>query len=117
MTWNPENQQRSNDPFMRRILSTLPATEVTELTKEETGRGTGLDFEAEVIVYNCDCHTYRQVIELFCRHIPGMRPSKAFELAWRIDHQGHASVYQGPHRSANEIAGKLAAGGLRVEVR
>lgn len=102
---------------MRRILSTLPATEVTELTKEETGRGTGLDFEAEVIVYNCDCHTYRQVIELFCRHIPGMRPSKAFELAWRIDHQGHASVYQGTQRSADEIAGKLAAGGLRVEVR
>lgn len=98
-------------------MSTLPTTEVTEVTEEETSLGTGRDFEAEVIVYNCDCHTYQQVIELFCRHIPGMHSAKAFELAWRIDHQGSAAVYQGSQKSADEIANKLAAGGLRVEVR
>ncbi|MYJ54461.1 MAG: adaptor protein, partial [Nitrospira sp. SB0672_bin_25] len=73
-------------------MSNLPAAEVTEVTEQETDQGTGRDFEAEVIVYNCDCHTYRQVIDLFCRHIPGMTSSKAFELAWRIDHQGNAQV-------------------------
>ncbi len=98
-------------------METLPATEVTEVTEEETGTGTGLDFEAEIIVHNCDCHTYQQVIELFCRHIPGMTPAKAFELAWKIDNQGSARVYQGPRKLADEIANKLAAGGLRVEVR
>ena len=98
-------------------MSNLPAAEVTEVTEQETDQGTGRDFEAEVIVYNCDCHTYQQVIDLFCRHIPGMTSSKAFELAWRIDHQGNAQVYQGAQKTAETIAHKLAAGGLRVAVR
>ncbi len=98
-------------------METLPATEVTEVTDETTATDAGRDFEAGVIVYNCECHTYQQVIELFCRHIPGMTPARAFELAWSIDHQGSARVYQGTRKAADEIAGKLAAGGLRVEVR
>ena len=98
-------------------MSTLPTTEVTEVTEQETDPGAGRDFEAEVIVYNCDCHTYQQVIDLFCQHIPGMTSSKAFELAWRIDHHGNARVYQGTQKSAEKIAHKLAAGGLRVAVR
>ncbi len=98
-------------------MTTLPTTEVTEVTEKATGLNAGLDFEAEVIVYNCDCHTYQQVINLFCRHIPAMTSSKAFELAWRIDHHGNAQVYQGTRKSAEEIALKLSAGGLRVKVR
>lgn len=98
-------------------MSNLPAVEVTEVTEQETGQGTDRDFEAEVIVYNCDCHTYQQVIDLFCRYIPGMTSPKAFELAWRIDHHGNAQVYQGTHKTAETIAKQLAAGGLRVAVR
>ena len=98
-------------------MATLPTTEVKEITEEETGFETGKDFECEVIVYNCDCHTYQQVIDLFCRFIPGMNSSKAFELAWRIDHQGSARVYQGSRKTAEYIATILAEGGRRVEVR
>ena len=98
-------------------MSPLPTTEVTEVTEQETGLESGRDLEAEVIVYNCDCHTYQQVIDLFCRHIPGMTSDKAFELAWRIDHHGNAPVYQGMRTRAETIAKKLAAGGLRVAVR
>ena len=98
-------------------MATLPTTEVKEITEEETGLETGKDFECKVIVYNCDCHTYQQVIDLFCRFIPGMNSSKAFELAWRIDHQGSAEVYQGSRKMAENIAAKLAHGGLKVEVR
>lgn len=98
-------------------MSTLPSTEVTEVTKKATELDAGRDFEAEVIVYNCNCHTYQQVIDLFCLYIPGMTSSKAFELAWRIDHHGKSQVYQGTQKSAEEIANKLAAGGLQVEVR
>jgi len=98
-------------------MATLPTTEVKEITEENTDLGTGRDFEAEVIVHNCDCHTYQQVIDLFCRFIPGMNSSKAFELAWRIDHQGSAQVYQGSKKMADNIAAKLADGGLKVEVR
>lgn len=98
-------------------MATLSTTEVKEITEEETGLGTDKDFEAEVIVHNCDCHTYQQVIDLFCQYIPGMNSSKAFELAWRIDHQGSAQVYQGTKKMAENIAAKLAGGGLKVEVR
>ena len=91
----------------------LETPEVTELSDTGTGEG----FEAEVIVHNCDCHTYQQVISLFCQIIPGMTPNRAFELAWQIDHQGSAGVFQGERKQADKIAHQLAAGGLRVEVR
>ena len=86
-------------------------------TREITDIGTGNDFEAEVVVYNCDCHTYQQVVDLFCQVIPGMTPKKAFELAWQIDHHGSAIVFQGTIKNADVIGKQLAAGGLRVEVR
>ena len=86
-------------------------------TEETTDVGTGRDFEAEVIVFNCDCHTYQDVIALFCQIIPGMTPPKAFELAWKIDHHGSARVFQGDIKQAENIGNKLATGGLRIEVR
>ena len=86
-------------------------------TRETTDSGTGKDFEAEVVVFNCDCHTYQEVISLFCQFIPGMTPARAFELAWQIDHEGSASVFQGDLNRADAIGNRLAGGGLRIEVR
>jgi len=98
-------------------MADAPAPVATPLATETPSTGTGDDLEARVIVYNCDCHTYQQVIALFCQCIPGMTPSKAFELAWKIDHQGEAVVFTGAWKQAEEIAGKLAGGGLRVTVQ
>ncbi|WHZ29275.1 MAG: hypothetical protein OJF51_004077 [Nitrospira sp.] len=86
-------------------------------TTEDVQIGSGTEFESRVVVYNCDCHTYQQVIELFCRFIPGMTSTKAFELAWRIDHDGEAIVFTGSAEQADDIAAKLAGGGLRVAVQ
>lgn len=94
-----------------------PTTYATPETIEEQGTGTGDGLEAKVIVYNCDCHTYQQVIQLFCASIPGMTPQKAFELAWKIDHQGSAVVFEGARDTAEKIAAKLGHGGLRVAVQ
>ena len=99
------------------IHETRASTLETPDVIEESGIGAGEDFEAEVIVYNCDCHTYQQVIALFCQFIPGMTPERAFELAWQIDHHGSATVYRGEEKKAEGIAKHLATGGLRVEVR
>ena len=84
-------------------------------TQEHTGTGDGL--EARVVVYNCNCHTYQQVIALFCEAIPAMNPTKAFELAWRIDHEGSATVFAGEWKTAEGIAKHLAGGGLRVAIQ
>lgn len=86
-------------------------------TIEEQSTGTGDDLEARVTVYNCNCHTYQQVIELFCMAIPGMTPTRAFELAWRIDHEGSAVVYSGQRETAEAVAKQLVSGGLRVAVQ
>src|SRR5688572_4835969 len=92
-------------------MATLEPAVIPEATEiSEIGTGSGLD--ARVIVFNCDCHTYQQVIQLFCRNIPGMTSSRAFELAWRIDHEGQATVYSGEWKTAEEIGKRLAAGGL-----
>lgn len=84
---------------------------------ETTSTGTDTGIDARVIVFNCECHTYQQVIELFCQYIPGMTSTKAFELAWKIDHDGEAIVFAGSLAQAEEIASKLAGGGLRVAVQ
>src|SRR2546427_11483288 len=77
----------------------------------------GDDLEARGIVYNCDCHTYQQVIDLLCRAVPKMTRTHAFELAYRIDHTGSAAVYEGPLQTCEQIAAILADGGLRVAVQ
>lgn len=84
---------------------------------ETTSIDAGIGLDARVVVFNCECHTYQQVIALFCQHIPGMNSSKAFELAWKIDHDGEAIVFEGTLAQAEEIAAKLAGGGLRVAVQ
>lgn len=98
-------------------MAEAPVTVAVPEVVEDQGTGTGEGLEARVVVYNCNCHTYQQVIKLFCQAIPGMTPSKAFELAYRIDHQGSAVVYTGEPKTAEEIAKKLAEGGLRVAVQ
>ncbi len=87
------------------------------VTTETTSIDVGARLDARVIVFNCECHTYEQVIALFCQYIPGMNSTKAFELAWKIDHDGEAIVFAGALAEAEEIAAKLAGGGLRVAVQ
>lgn len=95
-----------------------PSTPLTiPKTTEHIQTGSGTGFESRVVVFNCDCHTYQQVIDLFCRFIPGMTSTKAFELAYRIDHEGEAVVYNGSLEQAEEVAAKLAGGGLKVVVQ
>jgi ATP-dependent Clp protease adaptor protein ClpS len=46
-----------------------------------------------------------------------MNSTKAFELAWKIDHEGEAIVFAGTLEQSEEIAAKLGGGGLRVAVQ
>ncbi len=62
-------------------MAVLPTAPIPQ-TIEESSTLTGDDLEARVIVYNCDCHTYQQVIDLLCRAVPKMTPTHAFELAY-----------------------------------
>jgi len=98
-------------------MFSMPDTLATPEAVEDLTTGAGDGLEARVVVYNCNCHTYQQVIQLFCEAIPGMNPTKAFDLAWKIDHEGSAVVYQGEWKTAEGIGKHLAGGGLRVTVQ
>ncbi len=95
----------------------VPTPVATPETIEDIETGTGDGLEARVVVYNCDCHTFEQVIRLFCEVIPGMNEARAFELAYRIHTQGQAVVYSGEWKTSEGIAQRLSAGGLKVAVQ
>jgi ATP-dependent Clp protease adaptor protein ClpS len=67
-----------------------------------------------VIVLDDDVNTFQHVVEALVRHIPGMNPDRAWELAHRIDGQGSAVVWSGPQEQAELIHELLGAEGLTM---
>jgi len=67
-----------------------------------------------VIVLDDDHNTFQHVVEVLVRHIPGMTPDRAWDLAHRIDGQGSAEVWSGPLEQAELYHQQLAAEGLTM---
>ena len=67
-----------------------------------------------VIVLDDDFNTYQHVVESLLRHIPGMDPDRAWQLAHRIDSQGSAVAWSGPFEQAEHYHQLLAAEGLTM---
>ena len=61
-------------------MAEAPVTQTVPEAIEDQSTGTGDGLEARVVVYNCNCHTYQQVITLFCLAIPGMTDRKSTRL-------------------------------------
>lgn len=80
----------------------------------ETGRGSG--GASKVYLFNCDCHTFEQVIGQLVKAVPGMTRAEAEELAWRVHTQGLAEVYRGGQPECERVAAILAEIGLIVQV-
>jgi ATP-dependent Clp protease adaptor protein ClpS len=76
---------------------------------------TSLDNPWQAVLYNCDCHTYAQVIQQLMLAI-GCSRDQAYELAWIVDHHGRASVYFGEKTECERVVGILRDIGLRAEV-
>jgi ATP-dependent Clp protease adaptor protein ClpS len=67
-----------------------------------------------VIVPDDDVNTFQHVVECLVRHIPGMQPDRAWELAQRIDGEGAAVVWRGPQEQAELYHQLLGAEGLTM---
>lgn len=85
------------------------------ITLDDLEVGDGLDNPWQAVLYNCDCHTYEQVIRqlmiaIHCSH------EQAYELAWIVDHHGRASVYIGDQEACERVVHILRDIGLRAEV-
>lgn len=86
------------------------------LPDEVVERGTAGGEGSTVYLFNCDCHTFEQVITQLVKAVPGMRRAEAEEIAWRVHTQGLAEVYRGGAPECDRVAKILAEIGLIVQV-
>jgi ATP-dependent Clp protease adaptor protein ClpS len=67
-----------------------------------------------VIVLDDNVNTFHHVVDCLVRHLPGMQPDRAWELAHRIDGEGSAVVWCGPQEQAELYHELLGAEGLTM---
>jgi ATP-dependent Clp protease adaptor protein ClpS len=100
-------------PMLGQAPPALPGqTAPEEVTDLETGGGEG----SKVFLFNCDCHSFAEVIAQLLKAVPGMTRPLAEELAWRAHTQGLAEVYRGSASECDRVARVLGETGLIVQV-
>ncbi len=67
-----------------------------------------------VILLDDNINTFQHVVDCLVRHLPGMQPDRAWELAHRIDGEGSAVVWRGPQEQAELYHQLLGAEGLTM---
>lgn len=68
-----------------------------------------------VILFNCNCHTFDDVIEQLMAGI-GCSSEKASQLTYVADQFGSVKVYEGDKESCDRIADIIGSTGLVVKV-
>lgn len=81
---------------------------------EQISTGSGFDSPYIVILYNCDCHTFEQVIRQM-QKATGCTREKGEAVAYEVDSRGRAVVFSGSQVECERVAGVLAEIGLQVE--
>jgi ATP-dependent Clp protease adaptor protein ClpS len=84
--------------------------------EEDVDLGIGGGEGNRVFLFNCNCHTFDEVIHQLCKAIPGMTRGEAEEIAWRVHTQGLAEVYRGGRQECERVAKVLGETGLIVQV-
>src|SRR3989304_8350584 len=89
------------------------ATPVEQMAPEEvadleTGRGEG----SKVFLFNCECHSFEDVISQLLKAVPGMTRPLAEELAWRVHTQGMAEGDRGGPAGGGRGAKALGGAGV-----
>jgi ATP-dependent Clp protease adaptor protein ClpS len=96
-------------PAPTKALSKAAPQEVEDRT---TRGGEG----SQVFLFNCECHTFEEVISQLLKAVPGMTRPLAEELAWRVHTTGLAEVYRGGASDCDRVARILGETGLIVQV-
>lgn len=68
----------------------------------------------KVILYNCDCHSFDEVIHRL-QVATGCTQAKAEQIAEEAHHRGRAIAYTGEEAECERVAGILRAIRLQVE--
>ena len=88
-----------------------------QVTPEEvTDMGVGGGEGSKVFLFNCECHSFEEVITQLLKAVPGMTRGLAEDLAWRVHTQGLAEVYRCGASECERVAKVLGETGLIVQV-
>jgi ATP-dependent Clp protease adapter protein ClpS len=96
-------------------MAAVDLPEVVTTEDLETSFDDGIDNPWQAVLYNCNCHTYEEVIQQLMLAI-GCSREQGYELAWIVDHHGRAAVYVGEKQDCERVVGILCDIGLRAEV-
>ena len=85
-------------------MSTTTTPEIRE--RESTDQRDDLTLPRKVVVHNCDCHTFEQVILALVKSLP-MTTDQAHEFATLVHLTGAAVVYEGDLEKCELIANNI----------
>lgn len=106
-------QQDTGPLWLAQAAASPPGqTAPEEVVDAGTGGGEG----SKVFLFNCECHSFEEVIGQLLKAVPGMTRPLAEELAWRAHTQGLAEVYRGSASECDRVAKVLGETGLIVQV-
>jgi ATP-dependent Clp protease adaptor protein ClpS len=109
----PLIQQEPGHPRLARAFAHSPGyTAPEEVADLGTGGGEG----SKVFLFNCECHSFEEVITQLLKAVPGMTRPLAEELAWRVHTHGLAEVHRGSALECDRVAKILGETGLIVQV-
>ena len=94
----------------------MSVTGLKPIVKEDEDIGAGSGDGHRVFLFNCNCHTFEQVIAQLCKAVPGMTEPEAEEIAWRVHNEGLAEVYKGSQSECEKVAKVIGEIGLIVQV-
>jgi ATP-dependent Clp protease adaptor protein ClpS len=94
----------------------MATTSVRPVVREDQDIGTGEGDGHTVFLFNCECHSFEEVIAQLCKAVPGMTVPAAEEIAWRVHTQGLAEVYKGSQGECDRVARIIGEIGLIVQV-
>jgi ATP-dependent Clp protease adaptor protein ClpS len=66
------------------------------------------EWQRKVVLHNCDCHTYDQVIHALMKTLP-LSYEAARDYATLVDLTGHAVVYEGELEKCELVANNIVA--------
>lgn len=98
---------------MVRVFSSVAPVQERQAV-QELGRAREPYPNFKIVVLNDEVNTFQHVVDCLVRHIPGMQPDQAWELAHRIDQEGSAIVWTGPQEQAELYHQQLGAEGLTM---
>jgi ATP-dependent Clp protease adaptor protein ClpS len=86
-----------------------------ELEKTEAPADAGRDAGWNVVLFNCDCHSFDSVESILLKAVR-CSLAQARAWSWEIHSKGSAVVYQGALERCEAVADVIASIGLQVKV-